>query len=351
MESMTQVAERFDMSGPANPIGRSASMSTLGEVLQEADLRMRTGGRVGAVVWPTGFDPLDSHFGGGLRGGELMLLGGQQGLGKTTMALQIVRHAVATGRSAVIFSYELEARSLVERFLIMEAAYAMGRGHVTIKDIRAAMEDSSAATLDERFAHVPGGPQALAAMRYYGDRLHIHESSSQSTDLRTIVETVAEIKESGQEPLVLIDYLQKIPVIGSKHVEEERVTHNVEGLKDLALKADVPILAIVAAEKAALVSGRRMRLHDLRGSSALAYEADIALILNRKYDVVARHHLMYDAGNMDRFKNWAVLSIEKNRSGLSDVVLEFEKRFQEGRFEVVGRMVQEQLIEERVFTE
>ncbi len=338
---------------PSNPIGRSASMASLAEVLEEADFRMRTGVRVGAAVWPTGFDPLDSHFGGGLRGGELLLLGGQQGLGKTTMALQIVRQAVVNSRSAVIFSYELEARSLIERFLVMEAAYAAGRGMVTIKDVRAAMEDRSrtTASIDERFAHLPGGPQALAAMRYYGDRLHIHESSNQQTDLKTIVQTVADLKERGQDPLVLVDYLQKIPVIGSKHVEEERVTYNVEGLKDLALKADVPIMAIVAAEKSALVSGRRMRLHDLRGSSALAYEADIALILNRKYDVVARQHLMYDMGNVDRFKNWAVLSIEKNRSGLSDIVLEFEKRFQEGRFENYGRMVQEQLIEERVFTE
>lgn len=338
---------------PTNPIGRSASMASLADVLEEADLRMRTGDRVGASVWPTGFDPLDPHLGGGLRGGELLLLGGQQGLGKTTMALQIVRQVVVSGRSAVIFSYELEARSLVERFLAMEASYAAGRGMVTIKNVRAALEDRSnpMASIDERFAHLPGGPEALAAMRYYGDRLHIHESSGQMTDLKTIVDTVAELKERGQEPLVLVDYLQKVPVIGSRHVEEERVTHNVEGLKDLALAADVPVLSIVAAEKQALVAGRRMRLYDLRGSSALAYEADIALILNRKYDVIARHHLMYDLTAAERYKNFVVVSIEKNRSGLADIVLEFEKRFQEGRFETKGRMVQEQLVEERVFTE
>jgi len=56
----------------------------------------------------------------------------------------------------------------------------------------------------------------------------------------------------------------------------------VERLKDLTLSLRVPILAIVAADKASLVSGKRMRVHDLRGSSALAYEADVVLILNDK---------------------------------------------------------------------
>lgn len=328
-------------------------MASLADVLAEADERMRSGARVGAAVWQTGFDPLDAHLSGGLRGGELCLLGGPQGSGKTTMALQMVRHTVASGGSAVVFSYELDARTLVERMLMLEIGVLTGRGAATHKDVRAAFEnrEHGPTTLEDRVATIPGGVEALYALKHYGKRLHIHESSGQHTDLAKIRDTVADLKERGVEPLVMVDYLQKIPVIGSQHIEEERVTHNVEGLKDLALAADVPVLSIVAAEKQALVAGRRMRLYDLRGSSALAYEADIALILNRKYDVIARHHLMYDLTAAERYKNFVVVSIEKNRSGLADIVLEFEKRFQEGRFETKGRMVQEQLVEERVFTE
>ncbi|TAM59802.1 MAG: hypothetical protein EPN50_07915, partial [Chloroflexota bacterium] len=36
---------------------------------------------------PLGFTPLDKTIGGGIRGGELLLMGGAQGTGKTTMAL------------------------------------------------------------------------------------------------------------------------------------------------------------------------------------------------------------------------------------------------------------------------
>ena len=56
----------------------------------------------------------------------------------------------------------------------------------------------------------------------------------------------------------------------------------------------MPVLAIVAADKAGLESGKRMRVNHLRGSSSLAYEADTVLLLNNKFDVVARHHLVYD---------------------------------------------------------
>ena len=336
-----------------SPDLRSQAVVSLAQLLTDADARMRAGGRVGASIWPTGFDPLDGHLGGGLRGGELTLLGGPQGLGKTTMALQLVRNTVAAGRSAVVFSYEHEARTLLERLIALEAACVAGRGSATIAQIREVFEahDAPAGRLADRLGHLTGAGEAVAALEEYAARLHLHESNGSTTDIEAIREIVANLKESGEEPLVLVDYLQKVPVPGNVHVEQERVTEVVEGLKDLALASDLPVVAIVAAEKSALVSGHRMRLSDLRGSSALAYEADVALILNGKYDVVARHHLMYDVSNAERFKAWVVFTLEKNRGGMADLSMEFEKRFHEGRFEPKGRMVQEQLIEERVFVE
>jgi replicative DNA helicase len=161
--------------------------------------------------------------------------------------------------------------------------------------------------------------------------------------------TLAEIIETdGRPPLVLVDYLQKVPVAGASG-EEERVSIVVERLKDMALEFGVPVVAIGAADKESLVAGKRMRVHDLRGSSALAYESDVVLMLNAKYDVVAKHHLVYHLGNAERFRQWVVVSIEKNRNGVDHLELEFQKRFDQGRFEPEGRVVEEQLIEERVF--
>ena len=95
-------------------------------MLNEADEKLRTGRNAGARVWPTGFDTLDVALSGGLRSGELILLGGPQGLGKTTLALQMLRNAVAGRRRAVYFSYEHDAHSILERLLAIEAGAIAG---------------------------------------------------------------------------------------------------------------------------------------------------------------------------------------------------------------------------------
>ena len=74
------------------------------------------------------------------------------------------------------------------------------------------------------------------------------------------------------------------------------------------------------------------------------------LVMNEKYDVVARHHLVYDSTSAERYRNWIVVTIEKNRSGLDRIDLEFRKRFDQGRLELEGRPVAEQLVDERVYS-
>ena len=335
---------------PTDP--RLKSMAT---VLADTTAKIKEGRSAGARVWPTGFDALDTSLGGGVRSGELVLLGGPQGLGKTTMALQMLRRSVSTGtRSAVFFSFEHDAHAVLERLIGIEAGERDGHDALSLNTIRQVFESrhTRASSLEEQFASTKGGPEAVRAIERYSDRLHIHASSGMHTGIDQIRDAVEAIRDdSGQAPFVLVDYLQKVPVPGAGLAEEERITHVVEQLKDIALTYEIPVVAIAAADKGSLVAGKRMRVHDLRGSSALAYEADVVLILNDKYDVVARHHLVYHLDNAERFRQWAVLTIEKNRGGIDKVELEFQKRFEQGRFEREGRVVQEQLIEERIFVD
>ncbi|MGH8969499.1 MAG: DnaB-like helicase C-terminal domain-containing protein [Actinomycetes bacterium] len=329
-------------------------LQPLTDVIKQADGKLREGLNAAARVWPTGFPTLDTYLSGGLRSGELTLLGGPQGLGKTTLALQMIRNATAAGESAVYLSYEHDAATVLERLVAIEAAEHMGIEAVSLRRIRESLEasDGREGSLEERLANTVGGSEAVRAVQGYADRLHVHRSNGSDTSVDTVRQIVDQVHAStGQVPLVVVDYLQKVHVPGGSEIEEERVTKIVEGLKDLALEIEVPVLAIVAADKEGLVAGRRLRVHHLRGSSALAYEADIVLIMNDKYDVVARHHLVYDVGNAERYRNWAVLSIEKNRTGLDKIDLEFRKRFEQGRFETDGNPVVEQLVDERVYVE
>ncbi|MEO5662261.1 MAG: DnaB-like helicase C-terminal domain-containing protein [Nocardioides sp.] len=326
------------------------NLKTIGATMATAETRMRSGRHAAERLWPTGFGDLDPLIGGGLRSGGLTLLAGPHGLGKTTFAVQVCRNVVRTGRPVIYFSYEHEAEDLFQKLLAMEAGELDTSSRARLTEIRDAFEGDQVSPLEERLRVVPGAVQALANVRSYAELMYVHRSTGSRTDLAAIRRQIEVVREeTGVMPLVVVDYLQKVLVPDGPAEEAERTTTIVEGLKDLAIDIAAPVLTIVAAEKEALQSGTRMRMRHLRGSSALAYEADVVLVLNNKVDIVARHHLMYDLGNTERFREWAILGIEKNRFGRDGIELEYKKRFDQGRFESEGRAVSEQLIDDRVF--
>lgn len=329
-------------------------LESLTGVLEQANGRLRSGSHAAARVWPTGFDILDKHMSNGFRSGELILLGGPQGLGKTTWALQVSRNVARSGRSVLFFSFEHDPQTLLLRLVALEAGEVGGIAAPGISRVRESLEatDGPGGELAERLKDTVGGAEAVARVQEYSDRLMLHRSTGSSTSLEVIREAVEVAKKATKQlPLVVVDYLQKVNVPGGSHIEDERVTRIVEGLKDLALDLDIPVLAVVAADKVDPSSTKRMRVHNLRGSSALAHEADTVLMLNNKFDVVARHHLVYNLGNAERFKYWAVLTIEKNRNGKDQIDLEFRKRFDQARFDNNGQAVAEKLVDERIFVE
>ncbi len=325
-------------------------LTTVGASLARSDERMLTGRNAAGRVWKTGFGGLDPLIGGGMRAGSLILLAGPQGLGKSTFALQVARNNAASGRPVVYFSYEHDAEDLTQKLLAMEAGELDESDQVRMTSIRSIFDDLWVSSLEHRLTSVPSGVEALARMSHYSSSLFMHRSTGTRTDLAAIQTTVEAVREAaGATPLVVIDYLQKVS--STLRDDDERSTQVVEGLKDLAIDLSAPILAISAADKQSLRTGRRMRANDLRGSSALAYEADVLMILNNKYDIVARHHLTYDLTNADRFREYAVLTVEKNRFGRDGAVLQFRTRFDQGRYEPEGSIVDEQLIDERIFRE
>jgi replicative DNA helicase len=150
--------------------------------------------------------------------------------------------------------------------------------------------------------------------------------------------------------VLVVDYLQKVAMHPEPAVESEKITRVTESLKDMALTYKIPILSVVAADKEGLQS-RRLRLHHLRGSSALMYECDVAVILNDKFNTVSKVHLAYDPVRAETFRDWVIFTVEKNRGGPNLMDLEFRKDFLHFRFEPEGGLVAEKLVDERLYSE
>src|SRR5688500_7417924 len=95
------------------------------DVLGDLNERVTTGHLAEYQPVPLGFTPLDKTIGLGLRAGELMLIGGAQGTGKTTMALQMGRNIASGGQANVLYlCFEHDEAYLMNRLIAMESALA-----------------------------------------------------------------------------------------------------------------------------------------------------------------------------------------------------------------------------------
>ena len=211
--------------------------------------------------------------------------------------------------------------------------------------------DGGAGGLPERLAGTVG-IEALMRIQGYADRLVVHRSTTTKTDIPTIVSAVKEVVgETGQSPLVIVDYLQKVKVEDPRSPRRRASPRSPNSSRTWRSTSRRPVFAVAAADKQGLEPGQRMRARHMRGGTALAYEPDVVLIMNTKSDVVARNHLLFDVNGLDRCREWTSSHVEKNRQGHDAIELEFRKRFAQGRFETEGKIVAEQLVEERLFAD
>jgi replicative DNA helicase len=310
---------------------------------------------------PLGMTPLDRTLGGGIRAGELILIGGAQGTGKTTMSLQIARNIAQSGQAnALYICFEHDEEYLLNRMMAMESALASTmppspNSAVKIQDVRREVLGTWMAQGGNADADLRANPRlrpAIERIGRFGQGLFLMRGSNTTTtpqNLRLLIEDYRRI-DSTRPLVVFVDYLQRVPIIPEPSTEAEKVTTVVAGLKDMALSLGVAVVCVVAADKEGLKASR-LRNHHLRGSSALNYESDVILILNEKYAIVAKVNIEFNPYQAQRFRDWTILTVEKNRSGKDAVDLEFEKHFEYSCFNPNGRQVQEKLIEERLYND
>jgi replicative DNA helicase len=288
----------------------------------------------------------------------LLLIGGAQGTGKTTMALQMARNVASGGLANVLYiCFEHEEQYLLNRLVALESALAhlpQKTGAIKIQDVRKEImsswmgEGSGGAGLTGNQKLRP----SLDRIARYGQNLFLMRGSQTASTVENIHKLVQQhrVLSGDRRLLVVVDYLQKVPMHPEPNTEAEKVTYIVNGLKDIALSEQVPMISIVAADKEGL-KAQRLRNHHLRGSSAINYEADIILIINEKYQIVAKVNIEFNPYQAQRFRDWVIVTVEKNRGGQDNIDLEYEKHFEYSCFDPNGRTVQEKLIEERLYNE
>lgn len=303
---------------------------------------LRAGEAMASGVGPvgTGFQPLDAVLDGGLLPGEMVVLGGQPGAGKTICALQWARSIAAQSCDVLYACFEHDEATLLNRLMIQElAVVAAGldpderlRARAMVKDLTLGL-----VSLREALVRCPVVEPVLASLESTMPHLRLVRASSQLTTPAVLDELSR--RHLGVGGVLFVDYLQKVAGPGGAGIDEQ-VYRSMELLKELAVTHQITVVALSAAG-ASGINVDRLRLRHLRGADALAHECDVAVVMNQKSTAVAGRHLKFDLTQLDEARRRTVFSIEKNRRGEVDVHLEFEKDFANFRFNSRGAFLTE----------
>jgi replicative DNA helicase len=225
------------------------------ETLEE--LEERPGSLLTGV--PTGFIDLDriSH---GLNRGNLVIIAGRPGMGKTSFALNIAQHvAIRERRTVGIFSLEMGQQELALRILCSEADISFSRlrsGRVSQKE----------------------WTRIIQTVRANSDSpLYIDDSANPS--LLEVASKARRLKAEKGLALLVLDYLQLMQAGGRYENRQLEIAAISRGLKQLAKELDIPVMALsqLSRQPERRGSDHRPQLADLRESGCLAGDMRVTL--------------------------------------------------------------------------
>lgn len=263
-------------------LGASTAPPTLADLTQAAMDRLEAGDTTRTLS--TGIADLDRLLGGGLRPGQLVVIGARPGVGKSVLITDLARAATTRGARVLLHSLEMPREEVWAR-------HAAATCRVPLDRLM------SATPTDDDWLRVGRGLAGTA-----DDRLHV--------DDRPAV-TVGDVAATGRTvgpDLLCVDYLQLLRVAKPSGSRQEDVAGLSRGLKLLARDLRCPV--VVAAQLNRGQTNRadtRPRMSDLRESGAIEADADVVLLLDRDDDD-------------DTHGTTGRLDVAKNRSGARGVV-------------------------------
>ena len=206
---------------------------------------------------PTPWDALN-RFTAGFVPGEVTILAGRSGTGKTAMALNIAEHAAAAGHSVGVLSLEMTRDALTHRFM------AAGAGVDAQKFRTASLKESDWARLygyADKFSRLP---------IFLCDKRELRPS-----ELRALCR---QWKRENGLSLLIVDYLQLMKPEERDRVREREVAEISRSLKLMAVDLEIPVLVLAQLNREA-EKEKRPRLGHLRESGAIEQDADIILFI------------------------------------------------------------------------
>ena len=276
----------------------------LHETFQNLDRIASNPGSVTGVA--SGLIDLD-EITSGFQKGDLVIIAGRPSMGKTALALSVMRNAAIDFKVPVgMFSLEMANHQLAQRLLCAE-------GRVDSHLVRTGKLPKN------QWKNLSLAVGSLAEAEIYLD----------DTPAITVLELRAKARRLKAEKnlgLIIVDYLQLMQ--GPRNIEsrQQEISTISRSLKALAKELDVPVIALSQLSRAVEQrSDHRPQLSDLRESGAIEQDADVVIFLYRSW--------VYSREEEDKGRAQAIVAKQRN-GPIGTVDLSFIDRF--ARFESIS---------------
>ena len=216
----------------------------------------------------TGFDGLDG-FAGGLTRGEITIVGGRPGHGKTTFMINLLANMVGRGYKCILFNRELPNSELLKKLIALES------GKLSYGMIRKGIFDKSGVAELEK-------TKQYIIEKYNSNMLRMFDN------IRDFAKASAEVKKF-QPDIILDDYIQLISP--TKEIEQRRLQLEslVNDYKWLA--KENKCVVVLASQLNRSVETRSVnskpQLSDLAESGAIEQVAENVFFVYYSYKVPA----------------------------------------------------------------
>lgn len=222
-----------------------------------------------ASIFSFGYAPLDSHL-GGIYPGEVILIGGESGTGKTTFVTSVLKHNAKNGHKVLYFTLEdtLRDHGLKELyFAIGKVRKERGSKNYPWQDFRNNTIASSEYQADctEAMRRLPDD-----TLLFY-DRVHARAPSK--LDIDTLEELIEAAVLAGVR-LIGIDHLHFFDNRVSKENKADRIEEIMQRIKSMADKHGIAILLLAHYHK---LKGEKPTLDSFKDSISIAQTANVVI--------------------------------------------------------------------------
>lgn len=212
----------------------------------------------------TGFNSVD-ELTSGLQKGDLIIIAARPSMGKTAFALNIANN-VAKKNNVAFFSLEMPAEQLLTRIISIE-------GNIDGNKLK---NPTKMNDVDWK---------RLYLVQEKIEKINLFIDDSPTVKLSEIVWKARRLKNKGKLDLIIIDYLQLIPLSNNSFSDnrQQEVSTISRTLKQLARELEIPIIALSQlSRKVEQREDKTPMMSDLRESGAIEQDADIIGFLYRE---------------------------------------------------------------------